>query len=296
MHSGSFLWVAVGMEWDDLKYVLAVSRTGSFLGAAHLLKVTHTTVGRRIKTLERDLGQPLFKRTRDGAEPTDICKRIIPTAEDIEQQVQHISLTAATETVAPEGAVRIHTAAWLIEHVLMPRVPDFQTDYPKVQLFFVGDVVDTIANTTTPALSLRFDVMAKRNEIEAEVAQFPFSVYHHRDVDPDTLCWASVSGGPIRMRTTSWLENVGVSPAQIDVLANDGQLVRAAVKTGKYKGMMPELLGEADPSLTRLTSGPPDLTRKLRTITPRRVRAHPEVQAVLGWLRDALKPFDAVGG
>ncbi len=71
----------------------------------------------------RDLGQPLFKRTRDGAEPTDICKQTVPTAESIEQQVQHTSLTAAIETIEPEGAVRIHTAAWLIEHVLSPRVP-----------------------------------------------------------------------------------------------------------------------------------------------------------------------------
>ncbi len=171
----------------------------------------------------------------------------------------------------------------------------FQSKYSKLQLFFVGDVVDTIAETTTLSLSLRFDVMAKRNEVEAEIAQFPFSVYHRRDVDPKVLHWASVSGGHIRMRTTSWPENVGVSPEQVGVLANDAQLVRAAVRTRKYRGIVPELLGEADANLKRLTKGPPDLIRKLRTITPRRVRARSEVQAVLAWLRDALRPFDAEG-
>lgn len=279
------------MEWDDLKYVLAVARSGSFLGAAHLLKVTHTTVGRRIKSLERDLSQPMFKRTRDGAEPTDICKRILPTAEEIEQQVQHISITTAAKTVEPEGPVRVHTAAWLIENVLIPSVPSFQAAYPKVQLFFVGDVVDTIVDSRTPAMSLRFDVMAKRNEVEAEIAQFPFSVYHRRDMDPENLLWATVSGGPIRMQTTAWLENMGISPRQVELLANDAQLIRAAVRTGVYKGMMPELLGDADTSLARLSDGPPDLVRRLRSIIPRRIRAHAEVQAVLGWLKETLKGF-----
>ncbi|MEM1378854.1 MAG: LysR family transcriptional regulator [Pseudomonadota bacterium] len=284
------------MEWDDLKYVLAVARSGSFLGAAHLLKVTHTTVGRRIKSLERDLSQPLFKRTRDGAEPTDICIRILPTAEEIEKQVRNVSIAAAATSAEPEGTVRIHTAAWLIDNVLMPSVPAFQSTYPKIQLFFVGDVVDTIVDDVSPALSLRFDVMAKRNEVEAEIAQFPFSVYHRRDKDPETMRWATVTGGPVRMRTMAWLENFGVSKDQVDLLANDAQLIRAAVRTGFYKGLMPELLGDADASLTRLNSGPPDLKRKLRTITPRRIIAHPEVQAVLAWLRETLKSEDQADG
>ncbi|MEL6126556.1 MAG: LysR family transcriptional regulator [Pseudomonadota bacterium] len=293
MHINTHRWVKIGMEWDDLKYVLAVARSGSFLGAGHMLKVTHTTVGRRIRSLERDLGQPLFKRTRDGAEPTETCRRILPTAEEIEQQIRHISLTAMSEKVEPEGPVRIHTAAWIIEYVLIPKVPGFQAAYPKVQLFFVGDVVDTVVDTATPALSLRFDVMAKRNEIEAEVAEFPFSVYHRRDCDPDALPWASTSGGQVRLRTAAWLEKSGVSYEQVGVFADDAQLVRAALKTGGFKGMIPELLGEADPDLTRLTDGPPDLVRKLRTITPRRIRANSEVQAVLGWLGNTLQPFGA---
>lgn len=296
MHIQIVLWVKYRVEWDDLKYVLAVARSGSFLGAGHLLKVTHTTVGRRIKSLERDLSQPLFKRTREGAEPTDICKRILPAAEEIEQQVQHISITTATETVEPEGPVRVHTAAWLIENVLVLSAPTFHAAYPKVQLFFVGDIVDTIVDSKTPALSLRFDVMAKRNEIEAQIAQFPFSVYHRCDKNPQTLRWAMPSGGPVPLRISAWLEKFRISLDQIDLLANDAQLIRAAVCTGIYKGLMPELLGDSDSSLKRLSDGPPDLVRRLRTITPRRIRAHAEVQAVLGWLKETFRPFGVSDG
>ena len=48
------------MDWDDLRYVLAVSRTGSALRAAALLGVNQTTVLRRLDALETGIGEPLF--------------------------------------------------------------------------------------------------------------------------------------------------------------------------------------------------------------------------------------------
>ncbi len=44
------------MEWDDLRYVLTASRAGSFVSAANMLKVSHTSVSRRITALEQSSG------------------------------------------------------------------------------------------------------------------------------------------------------------------------------------------------------------------------------------------------
>jgi len=276
------------MEWDDLKYVLATSRSGSFLGAGHLLKVAHTTVGRRIKALEEDLGQPLFKRTRDGVEATELCLRILPAAEDIEQQIRQIALTTESEVSEPSGTVRIHTAAWIFEHLLIPALPEFIARYPKVQLFFYGDVVDAFYDNSVPYLSIRFDVMAKRNEIEKEIVEIPFSAYRHIESDLDSLLWASTHGGTITMKTTNWLEQQGVTPDQIGLFVNDAELLKAAILTRRFKGLIPHIITRGDTNLTRIFSGPPDLTRTLRFIAPRRVLTLPEVQAVLSWLPKAL--------
>ena len=40
------------MNWDDMRFFLAVARTGSISGAARSLEVQHSTVSRRIRTLE----------------------------------------------------------------------------------------------------------------------------------------------------------------------------------------------------------------------------------------------------
>ena len=277
------------MEWDDLKYVLATARSGSFLGAAHLLKVTHTTVGRRIKALERDLGQPLFKRTRDGVEATDLCRRILPTAETIENQIRQIVLASEAEPAEPEGHVRVHTAAWIIEHLLIPELPRFHDQFPKVQVFFFIDVVEAVTDSTTPALSLRFEVMAKRSEVETRVADIPFSLYRMRGADDAHLKWATTHGVNVAMRTAGWLQDQGVSSKQISLFASDASSLRKAVETGHYKGLLPDYLAGQTGNLVRVNKGPPELIRRLRSITPRRSLAQPEVQAVLSWLTDTVR-------
>ena len=53
-------------DWDDLRYFLAVARAGSLSGAAKALGVNHSTVFRRVETLEDRLGVRLFDRHREG--------------------------------------------------------------------------------------------------------------------------------------------------------------------------------------------------------------------------------------
>ena len=54
------------MEWSDVRIFLAVMRSGSYGEAARRLGVSHPTVGRRIKVLEAQAHQALFRRTPDG--------------------------------------------------------------------------------------------------------------------------------------------------------------------------------------------------------------------------------------
>jgi DNA-binding transcriptional LysR family regulator len=42
-------------DWNDLRYFLAVQRSGTLVGAARRLKVDPTTVGRRISALEEQV-------------------------------------------------------------------------------------------------------------------------------------------------------------------------------------------------------------------------------------------------
>ncbi|MCW6512396.1 helix-turn-helix domain-containing protein [Lichenifustis flavocetrariae] len=58
------------LDWDDLRFFLAVARLGSLSGAAKQLHVAQSTVGRRLGSLEESLGVRLLNRTPDGYLPT----------------------------------------------------------------------------------------------------------------------------------------------------------------------------------------------------------------------------------
>lgn len=55
-----------GLDWDDLRFFLAVAATGSLSAAARELNVNTTTVLRRIANLEEALDARLFERLRSG--------------------------------------------------------------------------------------------------------------------------------------------------------------------------------------------------------------------------------------
>ena len=79
------------MDWDDIRFFLAVARTGSTVAAARALKVNQTTVARRIADLEADMGAQLFERSRDGYRLRPGADTLIAAAEAAEADVKAFS-------------------------------------------------------------------------------------------------------------------------------------------------------------------------------------------------------------
>ena len=75
-------------DWNELRLVLAVHRTGSLTAAAEMLRVDHSTAFRRLKALESRLGVRLFERLAGGAyQPTEAGLRMAAAAERMEDEV-----------------------------------------------------------------------------------------------------------------------------------------------------------------------------------------------------------------
>ena len=92
-------------DWDDIRFFLAVARTGSTTAAARRLLVNHSTVSRRVAQLEERLGARLFDRLATGLMPTSAGNDLIEAAEQVELNVSRFSL-AASASRAPTGCFR----------------------------------------------------------------------------------------------------------------------------------------------------------------------------------------------
>lgn len=93
---------------DDLRYLLAVSRTGRLVTAADALGVDHTTVSRRIAALEKSLGLRLIERGAEGWTLTDIGRAVSESARVIEEAIDRVVDTVTgQDSPSLHGTVRV---------------------------------------------------------------------------------------------------------------------------------------------------------------------------------------------
>src|SRR6185369_17450656 len=74
------------IDWDDLRFLLSLSRHGTLTAAAADLGVTQPTVGRRLVGLERRLGSKLFRSAPQGAELTSAGEMLVGRAQRMEAE------------------------------------------------------------------------------------------------------------------------------------------------------------------------------------------------------------------
>lgn len=122
------------MNWDDLRYVLAISRTGSALRAAAALGVNQTTVLRRLDALEATLGEPLFDRRRSGQILTATGRVAAAAAARMEDETQAMTSALAAQQRALTGSVRLTTSETLAGRLVIPCLRAFQAQYPDISI------------------------------------------------------------------------------------------------------------------------------------------------------------------
>lgn len=122
------------MNWDDLRFFLAVCRTRSFVSAANELKVTHSTVARRISALEAALQTRLFQRTERGCRITMAGEKLLPYAESLESTVIHLEERVSGKDRQLSGCVRIGTPDGIGNHYLAARLSRFQNRHAALEV------------------------------------------------------------------------------------------------------------------------------------------------------------------
>ncbi|APG05565.1 LysR family transcriptional regulator [Luteibacter rhizovicinus DSM 16549] len=120
------------MEWSDVRIFLATVRGGSLGEAARSLGVSHPTVGRRVKALEDEAGQPLFRRTKDGLVLTDAGDAVLALAESMENSALSMERRLAGNHERLEGILRISSADWFAGYVLAPVLAELGRRHPAV--------------------------------------------------------------------------------------------------------------------------------------------------------------------
>ena len=122
------------VDWNDLRYVLAVRRTGTLSGAAHSLDVDKATVSRRVSALEHALGVRLFDRKPDGYSITPHGERVLVAVADIDDRVAALVAELSESRGDTTGVVYLSVPQFVASQVLLPALPAFRAAHPAIDL------------------------------------------------------------------------------------------------------------------------------------------------------------------
>lgn len=127
------------MEIHQLRYFCAVVRTGSFTRAAEQLGITQPSLSQQIRTLEKRVGAPLFERLGRSVRLTTHGEALRLPAAQILQQVAEAKSALANLQRGVRGSLRVGVIPTIMPYLIAPRIGDFLTRFPEVQVQFTED-------------------------------------------------------------------------------------------------------------------------------------------------------------
>ncbi len=164
-------------QWDDVRFFLAVARTGSLSGAARTLGVGHVTVGRRIALLERRLGVTLLNRTPDGFATTTAGDAILRQCMAMETAARDLERIAAGRDSLVTGSVRVTTTEALAHKVVAPAIAALRRTYPELQVDLTVGVRTLDIARRDADLAVRFAKPSASDLVCRKLGEVGFSLY-----------------------------------------------------------------------------------------------------------------------
>src|SRR3954464_10264744 len=252
------------MDWNDLRHLLAVAKSGSLTEAARALRTSPATGGRRIAALESALETKLFHRRQTGYSLTESGESICHRAEQAEEAILSVEREALGRDIRVTGKVRVTTSSEIATAWIAPAVPAFRAAYPGIALEVIStpDVVnltrreaDIALRTVRPTqddyvirkvAAWNLALYASRKYAKAKGLEQDVSDLSNAEIITFTEEYAHLLGAP-------WLAE-HASGAQVALATNTRQIQYAACRAGVGLAILPCATADREPELIRLVN------------------------------------------
>ncbi|WP_289078396.1 LysR family transcriptional regulator [uncultured Thalassospira sp.] len=240
------------MNWNDLRFFVAVAQAGTLSGAARRLGKDHTTVARRIEALEADLGAHLFDRLATGWKLTEAGENLVPVAGRIEEDVLAFERQARGDETA-HGVVRIAVPPAAGRLLFAPRLAELLRDQKNLEYEILGSSVIANLARREADVAVRMATPDQSGLIVRKLTNLRFAVYAARGYTDRVprKDWEFCADG----RNTfgdyqqGWVWETLEQKLPMRVKADDSQTVLAFVAAGHGLGLLPRYMADLDDRL-----------------------------------------------
>lgn len=287
------------LDWDDLRFFLAVARHGTLAAAAKDLHVTQSTVSRRLVSLQDGIGARLLRRTSDGYVLTLAGESIRSHVELVEQQALMVERAIAGHDTRLEGTVRVASAQVLTSHLLAPSFSALHAIHPNIQIIALPETSGAQLETHAADIVVRLRRFEHSDLVVRNIGAIAFGLYgclayfaRHGEPDLGRGCAGHqlITLGEERGLSdqSSWLaEHAGHATVVLEAESYETQ--HWSVATSGGLALLPRFRADAEPALRRVPTPSPVPCAEIWLGVHHENRGVPRVRTVLDIIAETVR-------
>ena len=274
------------MNWDDLRFFLALVKAGTMAKAARELGVAQTTVARRIQALESTLRVRLLERDDSGLVPSPAGEEVLEAAQSTRHAVDQLTRRVLGLDERLSGKLRITT----IDMIAVYDTALFRTfaeRYPGVELELGITPTPQDLSRREADVAIRWTDSPPPYLVGRKLFRAEYALYGAQSI-VDTfgdvpvtelpwLGWDPKSGARV---TDAWMET-HVPNARIAGRFDHAVALHAALLEGMGIAFVPCRYGDSFSKLRKLAPADPEFAIDLWALTHPDLRATARVRAFM---------------
>ncbi|NVJ98317.1 MAG: LysR family transcriptional regulator [Alphaproteobacteria bacterium] len=287
------------IQWDDLKYFLAMAEQGSLSAAARKLNVSQPTLSRRLTALEESVGAELFSRTRTGLEMTALGEQMRDHARHMQDDVHAIERLVTGHDSSLQGSVIISCTEAIGSMWLVGELMGFRKKYPGITVDVKVDNAVSDLLRREADIALRMFRPVQNDLICKRTVTMSYGYYAHKDYlakhgTPKTISEIKnfdfiLPHDEILSYTSSEHRKSIAFPKGAAFRSNSLTALATAVTAGYGIGAYSCLLGDSDPNLVRLFDDYVVFSSDLWLVSHQELRRSARIRAMYDYLGDLLQ-------
>jgi DNA-binding transcriptional LysR family regulator len=268
------------MNWDDLRYFLAIARTNSLSAAGRHLKVSQPTVSRRLMAMEERFGVKLFVRTKSGFELSVAGAEVFDAVQNVEEDINSIDRRMSGQDQRLKGPLRITCTEVLANLYLTPHLSRFVAEHPEIELSVICTFKYLSLSRREADVAIRMTHQPPDTLIGRRLADTAMCVYAALDTHLPEQGTGNGGGWDwIGWQDESYNRMLITTPfpkARIKHRVDDLQTMRTMARAGLGVAVLPCYMADRDAGLRRVTEQP--MTKNVPDLW---VLSHPDVRRVV---------------
>jgi DNA-binding transcriptional LysR family regulator len=287
------------LDWDDLRFYLAVARHGSLSAAAKDLHVAQSTVGRRLASLETYLGVRLLNRTPDGYVPTLAGQDVRRQAERLEAEALSLERNVGGRDTRLAGLVRVTCAETIASHILAPCLASLHIQHPDISIELIPNPRELSLSMREADISVRLKAPEQHDLVVRRIGTVAFGLYasaayleRHGELDLADGCPGHhliAQSEDIQDATqTGWLADLAPR-ARVAIQTSSHEAAVSAAIHGGGLACLARFRADPEPGLVRLAVPLRVPSTGMWLVVHRDIRQTPRIRVSLSHIAEAIR-------